>query len=135
VNREDQKRSEEIAPDRCVFCAIVAGEAPAQMVASIPGSIAVRPLNPVVPGHVLVLPTTHVRDAADDPDITAATMRHAAVLAPMVTPGQFNLITSAGPAATQTVFHLHIHIVPRSEGDGLALPWTRPMIIPGSSSE
>jgi histidine triad (HIT) family protein len=107
----------------CVFCDIVAGRAPADMVAAIPDSIAFRPLNPVVPGHVLVVPKVHVRDAAEDPDITAATMRHAAVLASIVTPGQFNLITSAGSAATQTVFHLHVHIVPRIAGDGLLLPW------------
>lgn len=108
----------------CIFCQIVRGEAPAEFVASWPEVIAIRPLAPVVPGHVLVLPTCHVRDAGEYPDVTATTMRKAALLARMLLPADYNIITSAGPAATQTVFHLHIHIVPRVFGDGLALPWT-----------
>lgn len=110
---------------RCVFCDIVRGDGPAEFVASWPKAIAIRPLNPVVAGHVLVLPTKHVRDAGEDPDVTAITMRLAAVLAPTVAgQGDYNIITSAGPAATQSVFHLHIHVVPRSAGDDLPLPWT-----------
>lgn len=108
----------------CVFCAIVRGDSPATFVARWPEVVAIRPLRPVVEGHVLVLPTTHVRDAAADPDVTAVTMHAAASLAVSLMPGDFNVITSAGVAATQTVFHLHVHLVPRSVGDGLALPWT-----------
>lgn len=110
----------------CIFCQIVAGDAPAEFVASWPETIAIRPLNPVVPGHVLILPTRHVRDAGEDPDVTATTMRMAAVLARLLLPADYNIITSAGAAATQTVFHLHLHLVPRTPGDGLALPWTVP---------
>lgn len=79
-----------------------------------------EPLNPVVPGHLLVVPFRHVHDALADPEVTAYTMAYAAEVA---TP-DCNLITSVGPAATQTVPHLHVHIVPRREGDGLMLPWT-----------
>jgi histidine triad (HIT) family protein len=71
-----------------------------------------------------VLPTTHVRDAGEDPDVTATVMRKAAMLTRLILPADFNIITSAGPSATQTVFHLHVHLVPRVPGDGLALPWT-----------
>ncbi len=106
--------------DECVFCAIVAGKAPAAIVAQWPDALAIVPHRPVVPGHVLVLPRTHVRDFADDPEVTAATMRRAADFGRRPA----NLITSAGSEATQTVFHLHVHIVPRSENDGLPLPWT-----------
>lgn len=109
---------------QCVFCAIVRHEAPAEYVAEWPEAVAIRPLKPVVPGHILVLPSRHVRDAAEDPDVTMVTMHAAAVLAQLVMPKDFNLITSAGEAATQTVFHLHVHLVPRRVGDGLALPWT-----------
>lgn len=104
----------------CVFCQIVAGEAPATVIREWPDAIAIVPLRPVAPGHVLVIPRTHVADATVDPDVTAVTMRRAAELA--VPP--CNLITSAGRPATQTVFHLHIHVVPRRVGDGLALPWS-----------
>ncbi len=81
-----------------------------------------EPLNPVTPGHRLVVPVMHVEHAAENPTVTARTMAYAARLAREH--DSANLITSIGPAATQTVRHLHIHIVPRREGDGLPLPWT-----------
>jgi len=116
----ERKRADYAEADACVFCAIVAGEAPATVIREWPDAIAIVPLRPVAPGHVLVIPRTHVADATVDPDVTAVTMRRAAELA--VPP--CNLITSAGRPATQTVFHLHIHVVPRRVGDGLALPWS-----------
>lgn len=80
------------------------------------------PLGPVVPGHRLVVPKAHVRDAAEDPAVTAETFRVAALVARRV--GPCNLITNVGAEATQSVFHLHVHVVPRYRGDGLKLPWT-----------
>ena len=103
----------------CVFCDIIAGTASATVVRRWPDAIAIVPLGPVVEGHTLVIPTVHVRDALEDPEVTAATMRRAAELA--MPP--CNLITSVGQAATQSVFHLHVHFVPRATDDGLALPW------------
>ncbi|MCW2915505.1 MAG: hypothetical protein JWN52_3573 [Actinomycetia bacterium] len=108
--------------EACVFCRIVTGEGPATIVRRWRKAVAFVPLNPVTDGHVLVVPTVHVLDAAQDPDVTAYTMAAASELAKEV--GSCNLITSVGAEATQTVFHLHAHIVPRREGDGLALPWT-----------
>lgn len=105
-------------PD-CVFCRIVTGREPASVVAEWPDAVAIVPLSPVTPGHVLVIPRAHVADFRDDPDVTALTARRASEIAPHPS----NLITSAGREATQSVFHLHLHIVPRAEGDGLALPW------------
>lgn len=81
------------------------------------------PLNPVVPGHRLFVPRVHVVAADSKPEITGAVFEAAATHAAMVT-SDFNLITSAGRSATQTVRHLHVHYVPREEGDGLTLPWT-----------
>ncbi|MFW5415346.1 HIT family protein [Nocardiopsis sp. CNT-189] len=107
----------------CVFCRICAGTAPAEVVHSWPDALAIRPRSGGVhPGHVLVLPRAHVRDAAAEPAVTAAVMGRAAELAAAL--GQdSNLIANIGEAATQTVFHLHVHLVPRAAGDGLALPW------------
>jgi histidine triad (HIT) family protein len=105
----------------CPFCEIVAGRAPAKIVEEWPEAIAITPLNPVVEGHVLVIPRAHVPDFVAHPDISAATMLCAAELVTGM--GSYNLITSKGRAATQSVFHLHLHLVPRAEGDGLALPW------------
>jgi histidine triad (HIT) family protein len=103
----------------CIFCDITAGKAPAQVVREWDDALAIVPLGPVVDGHLLVIPRRHVADAASDPDTTAATMRRAAEIVPWPA----NIITSLGAEATQSVFHLHLHIVPRAENDGLALPW------------
>ena len=83
-----------------------------------------RPLNPVTEGHRLVVPLRHVTDALEQPYITGLTMTYAARVAELLSLAPCNLITSVGAAATQTVPHLHIHLVPRRIGDGLHLPWT-----------
>lgn len=113
---------------QCVFCKIIAGELPSIKVAEWPDAIAIVPLDPVTggrfshgDGHVLVIPKAHVADYSTDPMVTAATFGHAAELA---RGRDSNLITSKGEAATQTVFHLHVHLVPRVAGDSLPLPWT-----------
>jgi histidine triad (HIT) family protein len=107
---------------KCVFCEIVAGRAPASLVREWPEVIAIRPLDPVTPGHALVIPHTHVADVGSDPAVSARTMAAAAELAGELPAA--NVITSRGAAATQTVYHLHLHVVPRQPGDGLPLPWT-----------
>lgn len=107
----------------CPFCEINTGRAPAKFVAEWSDAIAIVPHNPVVDGHTLIIPKTHVTDFADDPDVTGATVRRAAQLCRDLDLVHANLITSRGVHATQSVFHLHIHLVPRAENDGLALPW------------
>ncbi|MDH6709877.1 histidine triad (HIT) family protein [Kitasatospora sp. MAA19] len=107
----------------CVFCAIAAGQAAADIVRRWPDAVAIRPRSGGVhPGHLLVIPRQHVADAGTDPDVTAAVMHRAAEL--MAEHPAANLITSKGSAATQTVSHLHVHVVPREAGDDLPLPWT-----------
>jgi histidine triad (HIT) family protein len=107
----------------CPFCEINTGRAPATFVHEWSNAIAIVPLNPVVEGHTLVIPKTHVADFADDPDVTGATARRAAQLCRDLDLVHANLITSRGREATQSVFHLHLHLVPRAANDGLALPW------------
>lgn len=108
----------------CVFCDIIAGDAPAPRHFNTMDehSVVFEPLNPVTAGHLLVVPKRHVRDATEDIDLTAKVMRAAAWMAKQWSAA--NLITSIGAEATQTRFHLHIHVVPRRPGDGLVLPWT-----------
>lgn len=108
-------------PDTCVFCAILEGIEPAEVVRSWPEAIAIVPLNPVTDGHTLVIPAAHVPDAAAHPEVTANTMRRAAQFAAEWESS--NILTSIGAPATQSVWHLHAHIVPRRPGDGLMLPW------------
>lgn len=107
----------------CVFCRIIAGTAPATAVREWDNAVAILPLDGVTEGHVLVLPRRHVANALVDPHLTGQTMTRAAELGAELD-SDLNLITSVGPAATQTVHHLHIHLVPRAAGDGLPLPWT-----------
>jgi histidine triad (HIT) family protein len=104
----------------CIFCRIVQGVEPANVVVRWSDAIAIVPRNPVTRGHVLVIPKQHVQDYLDDPAVSAMVTARAAEIAPHPS----NLITSAGALASQTVYHLHAHVVPRREGDGLPLPWT-----------
>lgn len=106
----------------CVFCRIVCREEPADIVREWHEALAFRPLNPVTDGHVLVIPKVHVPDAAKWPHMAGMTMAHACQYAGQL--GDFNLIASRGRAATQTVQHLCIEVIPRSPGDRLLLPWT-----------
>lgn len=112
----------------CVFCEILYGTAPATVVYDGISSLGIVPLGPVTDGHVIFLPRKHVRDAAERPSVTASVMEDAAqyikhIREREVDVPDFNIITSIGPDATQSVFHLHVHVVPRRANDGLALPW------------
>lgn len=108
-------------PD-CPFCRIANGDPDKQILARSFGCIIFVPFNPVVSGHVLVVPEVHVEDFAQNPAISGAAMMAAAE---WVGEGDYNIITSKGATATQTVRHLHLHVVPRHEADGLRLPWSR----------
>lgn len=87
------------------------------------------PLNPVTPGHMLFVPKGHWADATADPMVTGKVFEMAAWYT-RSRGIEANLITSVGPAASQTVRHLHVHYVPRRPGDGLRLPWTDQLVPP-----
>lgn len=108
-------------PADCVFCDIVTGTAPATIVEEWSDAIAIVPLGPVVDGHILVIPRQHVADLAALPQVTAAVMYRAAHYSQRH--DSANIITSMGRAATQSIDHLHIHVVPRTTDDGLMVPW------------
>lgn len=109
----------------CPFCEIVADRAPATILEDWNGAMAIKPRNPVTAGHTLIIPKVHVIDFAASVPISAMTMDYAARFVTEWYPDtDVNVITSRGAAATQTVFHLHVHVVPRTDGDGLHLPWT-----------
>lgn len=108
--------------NECVFCEIVEGTAPAHIVAEWDDAIAFTPLGPVCDGHVLVIPRVHVADALVDPEVSGAAMRRACEWAAGLY-AHANILTSIGKPATQSIFHLHIHVIPRVSGDQLMLPW------------
>jgi histidine triad (HIT) family protein len=118
----------EADPD-CLFCKIVAGEIPSQRVDEDERTVAFMDINPATRGHALVIPRAHAAnlleiDAADLAATIAAAQRLARAAVDRFDADGVNLINSCGAAAWQTVFHFHIHVIPRYEGDPLKLPWT-----------
>ena len=114
-------------PD-CLFCKIVAGELPATVVREDERTIAFMDINPATRGHALVIPRTHTRDlwevAAEDLAACAAAAQELAVRArDRLGARGVNLLNSCGEAAWQTVFHFHVHVIPRYADDPLRLPW------------
>jgi histidine triad (HIT) family protein len=107
----------------CVFCDIVAGTAPAVIAYTWPDAVAFTPLNPVTVGHVLIVPRRHITVPHEDPELYQSVSGRAAVFAGMMET-HYNLITNVGEEATQSIGHLHVHLIPRFHGDGLQLPWS-----------
>ena len=118
-----------MAQDDCIFCQIVAGEAPATIVDSDERTVAFMDINPATRGHALVVPRAHYADLAEIPDDELATCVQAArrlaerAVERLEADG-VNVLNAQGRAAWQTVFHFHFHVIPRYEGDPLRLPWT-----------
>lgn len=114
--------------DDCIFCSIVAGEAPAAIVESDERAIAFLDISPATRGHTLVIPRNHSDDLLKiDPDDLAHVTRMAQSIAQRM-PERLgcdgvNLLNCCGPVAWQTVFHFHMHVVPRYADDPLKLPW------------
>jgi histidine triad (HIT) family protein len=114
-------------PD-CLFCKIVAGELPSQRIDENQRTVAFMDISPATRGHALVVPRNHAANLLEaDPEDVAAVAVAAQRLARRVTErlgaDGVNLINSCGAAAWQTVFHLHMHVIPRYADDPLKLPW------------
>ena len=114
-------------PD-CVFCKILARKLPATIVDEDERTIAFMDISPATRGHALVIPRVHSRDifeaSEEDLEATAlAAQRLARRAKDRLHADGVNLLNSAGQAAWQTVFHLHIHVIPRYREDPLRLPW------------
>jgi len=123
-------------PD-CLFCGIVAGSIPSETIDSDERTVAFMDINPATPGHALVVPREHSADLLEigPEDLTAtilAAQRLSKRMKDVLEADGINLINSCGAAAWQTVFHFHIHVVPRYEDDPLKLPWIPE---PGDSEE
>lgn len=112
----------------CVFCRIVAGSIPASVVHEDAETLAFMDLGQVNPGHVLVAVKRHAQDiyALDERQaaaLYAAASRVARAIREAFAPQGLSVYQANGKAAGQTVFHLHLHLVPRHEGDGMNLSW------------
>ncbi len=112
----------------CLFCGIVAGDVPAQVVDSDEHTVAFMDINPATHGHALVVPRTHSADLLEIDDAglertMLAARRLARRIDEVLEPDGFNILNSCRPAAWQTVFHFHVHVIPRYDDDPLKLPW------------
>jgi histidine triad (HIT) family protein len=118
-----------VSASDCIFCQIVAGEIPAQIVAEDERTVAFMDINPATRGHTLVIPRRHSTDLLDaEPEDLHAVIEAAQALArrmeERLDADGVNLLNCRGPVAWQSVFHFHLHVIPRYEDDPLKLPWT-----------
>src|ERR671936_740925 len=114
--------------EECLFCGIVAGDVPAQIVDSDEHTVAFMDINPATRGHALVVPREHSTDLLDVADQALERTMLAARRLPRrikeaLDPDGFNILNSCGSAAWQTIFHFHLHVIPRYDDDPLKLPW------------
>jgi histidine triad (HIT) family protein len=114
-------------PD-CIFCKIVAGDVPATIVDSDERTVAFMDISPATRGHALVIPREHSTDLLSIPaeDLKACALmaqRIARRAKDVFQADGINLLNSCGAVAWQTVFHFHIHVIPRYADDPLELPW------------
>ena len=112
----------------CIFCKIAAGEIPAASIYEDDDFRVILDLGPATKGHALILPKVHYSDLTDLPEELAA---KAFVLAKKIVTGMkevlpcdgYNVVQNNGSAAGQTVFHFHMHLIPRYKGDGAHILW------------
>ena len=114
-------------PD-CIFCKIVAGEVPCFKLHEDDETIAFMDINPVNPGHALIVHKAHHRDLFESPAddvavVTRTAQRVATAVQATLKPPGMNLLQCNGPAAKQSVLHFHMHVIPRHMADGLTMNW------------
>ena len=112
----------------CIFCKIVAGDIPCFKLREDDATLAFMDINPANPGHALAIAKEHWVNVYEMPDdkfgAVAATAKHvAAAVNRVLQPDGINLVQANGPGAGQSVFHFHMHILPRHDGDELKMNW------------
>lgn len=115
---------EKIEPGDCIFCRIVAGQAPAHAVWEDARIVAFLDIFPVADGHTLVIPKAHCSNLLDAEEadlaaVIAGSRRIARAIREVLAPDGIGVFQLNGAAAGQTVFHYHMHLIPRKQGDTL----------------
>jgi histidine triad (HIT) family protein len=113
--------------DDCIFCSILAGDMPGEVVDEDEHTVAYMDIAPWTRGHAVVVPRRHVADLYEIEDeelarVNAAGRRLALKMRDNLGADGVNLLNSTGSAAWQTIFHFHLHVIPRYDGDPLELP-------------
>lgn len=112
----------------CIFCRILAGDAPAYILCQDEHSLAFMDINPVAPGHALVVSRVHAETIFDIPEpalkaVAATVKRVAQAVNSAFLPEGISIVQANGRGAAQSVPHFHMHVLPRSADDGLSLNW------------
>ena len=112
--------------DKCIFCDIVLGKLPSYKLYEDDLFVVILDRFPVNPGHALIIPKYHSEDIfglceKEAPQIMPLAQKIAAKIKETLSPDGFNIIQNNGKAAGQVVFHYHMHIIPRYEGDGIKI--------------
>ena len=112
----------------CIFCKVISGEIPGEVIDSDDRTLTVMDINPATRGHAVVITRTHAENLLElsDEDLMAAmrtTRRVVHRMRDSLQPDGFNILHNIGSAAWQSIFHFHIHVIPRYKGDPLQLPW------------
>lgn len=112
----------------CIFCKIVAGTIPCFKLHEDAATLAFLDINPVSVGHALVIPKSHAPNLFESADgdlaaVMPVARRVATAVNKVLQPAGLNLLQSNGPGAGQSVFHLHVHVIPRAVGDGIKMTW------------
>lgn len=114
--------------DQCVFCKIAAGEIPSKTLYEDDKFRVILDLGPAAKGHALILPKDHYANIYELPEETAGeVMKLAKKMAEVMTKklqcDGFNIVQNNGEVAGQTVFHFHMHLIPRYQNDGQKIGW------------
>jgi histidine triad (HIT) family protein len=125
--QQEERRDMTLLAD-CIFCRIIRGEIPSFRIFEDERTLAFLDINPVNPGHALVIPKVHVESifTLDEPWLTATALvaqRVARAVQKVFEPYGLNIVQANGPGAAQSVPHFHWHVLPRAKDDGLPLNW------------
>jgi histidine triad (HIT) family protein len=125
-----------VSDPNCIFCKVIAGEIPGEVVDSDDRTVTVMDINPATRGHVVVIPREHSADllAVSEEDLAAtmgAVRRITERMQETIAPAGFNVLNNMGRAAWQSIFHFHVHVIPRYADDPLQLPWLPEPADPG----
>ncbi|HUT35691.1 MAG TPA: HIT family protein [Planctomycetota bacterium] len=120
----------------CIFCKILAGQIPSERVYEDEQAVAFLDINPVAPGHTLLVPRAHHANLLETPHevlsaLLAAAPRVARAVMEATGAEGFNFVQFNGACSGQVVFHLHFHIIPRRPGDGVSFAWRQAKYEPG----
>lgn len=119
-----------MASAACVFCRIVAGESPSEQIHEDALTLAFMDIRPANEGHCLVIPKAHHETVFDTPPalfgaVASAAAKVARAVRAVVRPGGLSILQANGALAGQTVPHVHVHVLPRRDGDNLLINWDR----------